>query len=142
MRRWRRRCNAAVSDQHSAEGKAVRFITMTPEEIATILKGEFGDGIADAKVAGTHPYVTVKPEAVPKVARFRRNEPRLAFNWLRCVSSLDLLEDNQLAAIYDLHAAAPPKDPLGLWHERHEFAVRVTVPRDHPHIPSVAGVWP
>lgn len=115
---------------------------MAPEEIAAILTDRFKDGITEVNVGGGHPHVTVKPDAWPDVARFMRGDPRLDFRWLRCISSLDLLEDKQLAAIYDLHAMQPPASPGGLWGEKHEFAVRVAVPRDNPRIPSVADVWP
>lgn len=115
---------------------------MAPEEIATILKSQFPDAVADVKVTGAHPYISIKPEAWPAVAVFLREDRRMGFNWLRCISSLDLLEANQLAAIYDLHAAEPPRDAHGLWKERSELAIRVTVPRENPRIPSVADVWP
>lgn len=115
---------------------------MAPEEIATTLKAEFADAVTEVDVGGCHPHVTVTAEAWPKIARFLRDDPRMAFNWLRCISSVDLLEDNQLAAVYDLHAAMPPKDAHGLWMERNQFAIKVKAPRDKPHIPSVAGLWP
>jgi len=115
---------------------------MAPEEIATILKNEFGEAVTDVHVTGAHPHVTIKADAWPRVARFLRDDRRLGFGWLRCISGVDLLEDNLFAAVYDLHAPAAPKDRHGLWSERHEFAVKVKVPRDNPHIPSVADVWP
>ena len=46
--------------------------------------------------------------------------------------------------IYDLHALIPPSaDSKEGYHELlNEFAVRVEVDRDNPHIPTVSGVWP
>ena len=88
------------------------------------------------------------------VASFLRDDDRLGFVWLRCISSVDLVEEGKLAAVYDLHAMNRPEgfspeaaarlSPLAgeLWTERHPFAVRVIVPREQPHIPSVADIWP
>ncbi|MCK6483789.1 MAG: NADH-quinone oxidoreductase subunit C [Phycisphaerae bacterium] len=106
------------------------------------MKTEFPDAVAEINVAGAHPHVVVSAEAWPRVARFLRDDRRMGFDWLRCISGVDLLEQDQLAAVFDLHATEPPRDRLGLWRERHEFAVIVKVPRNNPHVPSVADVWP
>jgi NADH-quinone oxidoreductase subunit C len=115
---------------------------MSPEEICNILTGKFAEAVTAAVLEGSHPHAVVAAERWPEVARFLRDEPRLRFNMLRCISSLDLLAENKFAAIYDLLAV--PLDglsqPFVPW--RHEFAVRVIVDRDAPHIPSVADVWP
>lgn len=125
---------------------------MAPEEIAGVLKERFGDAVTEVNITGAHPHVTVAAERWPEIARFLRDDARLKFNWLRCVSGVDLLEADQLAAVYDLHAAEPVdgggavsnRVPVGggLWRERHEFAVKVKVPRGNPRVPSVADVWP
>ncbi|MEE8170186.1 MAG: NADH-quinone oxidoreductase subunit C [Phycisphaerae bacterium] len=115
---------------------------MVPEEIATILKERFGDAVTEVNVGGGHPHVCVTAVAWPDVARFLRDDARLKFDWLRCITSIDLLEDDSFAAVYDLHATEPPDRPDGLWRERHEFAVKVTVSRGDPRIGSVADLWP
>jgi NADH-quinone oxidoreductase subunit C len=114
---------------------------MTPEAIADLLKERFGDAITDIRLEGAHPHVTVKPEAWLEVAAFLRDDPRLAFDWLRCISGVDYLEEGVLAAVYEFHSTQPPSEPAGLWSARHNFAVKVKVPRDNPHIPSVAHLW-
>src|SRR5262245_54017762 len=68
---------------------------MAPEAIADILKQKFGDKIAASNLQTAHPYVGVAADAWPEVARFLRDDPRMRFNMLRCISSLDLLEDDQ-----------------------------------------------
>jgi NADH-quinone oxidoreductase subunit C len=114
---------------------------VTPEEICKTLQSEFGEAIVETKLDGAHPYARVTPEAWPAVAVFLRDDPRLAFNFLRSVSSVDLLADNQLACVYDLNHV-PTEDPTALKTETYEFAVRVVTDRDEPLIPSVAHVWP
>jgi NADH-quinone oxidoreductase subunit C len=115
---------------------------MAPEAIADILKQKFGEKITASNLQTAHPYVGVTAEAWPEVARFLRDDPRLRFNMLRCISALDLLEDDQFAAIYDFDALVGEPNRPELWKREQIFAVRVTVPRNNPHIPSVADVWP
>ncbi len=118
---------------------------MTPEEVADILKTRFDSAVEAAVMGGGHPHVFITADRWPEVALFLRDEPGLRFNFLRCISTLDLLADNKLACIYDLmhvplesssqrHAPAAPQTS--------EFAVRVVADRDNPLIPSVAHVWP
>jgi NADH-quinone oxidoreductase subunit C len=114
---------------------------MAPEEICSLLTQKFGDAVVDSFMDGGHPYAEIRAERWPEVAMYVRDEPRLRFNLLRCVTSLDLLAENKLAAIYDLMRVAvdgSSNSPDAFV----EFAVRVTTDRDDPHIPSVAHIWP
>jgi NADH-quinone oxidoreductase subunit C len=106
------------------------------------LKEKFPEAVTETVVDTTHPHVVVQAEHWPEVARFLRDDDELKFDWLRCISSVDLLADNQLAAVYDLHATEPSRRYDGVWKERHAFAVKVKVPRDNPHVPTVSDVWP
>ncbi len=127
---------------------------MSPEEIAAILSERFGAQVRAGGFNTAHPHVVVEPAVWPEVARFLRDDERLGFAWLRCISSVDRPEEGTLVAVYDLHAMNRPtvepaktagdRSPLGgsLWTERQAFAVKVVVPRSDPRIPSVADVWP
>ncbi len=127
---------------------------MSPEQIANILAEQFPGGVESAGLDTAHPHVVVAAEVWLEVARFLRDDERLGFRWLRCISSIDRPDEGQVGAVYDLHGMEVPDDydaeavaqrpPLvgSLWTERHAFAVRVMASRDEPHIPSVASVWP
>jgi len=127
---------------------------MSPEDIARILTERFGERVRPAGFETAHPHVVVDASAWAEVARFLRDDERMGFGWLRCISSVDLSEAGQLAAVYDLHALDRPDGhcpeatakaaPLTgeVWTERHAFAVKVIVPRHRPHLPSVSDVWP
>ena len=93
---------------------------------------------------GSHPHAAMAAARLVWVAEFMRDDAEMRFNRLRCSTGLDLLEDNKLVVIYDLHAMIPPSaDSKEGYHELlNEFAVRVEVDRDDPHIPTVSGVWP
>ena len=70
-----------------------------------------------------------------------RDDPRFGFNFLRCISALDLLADDKHACVYDLYHV-PMERPTELGTQTHVFAVRVVTDRNNPVIPSVAHVWP
>ena len=114
---------------------------MAPEEICELLRSKFGEAIVEAVLLGGRPYAEVVPEHWPQVALFLRDDPRLAFNLLRSISSVDLPDANQLASVYDL-IRVPTDNPTELITETVEFAVRVVTARDAPLIPSVAYIWP
>lgn len=113
---------------------------MAPEEIGKLLQQRFGDAIEEIAVAGAHSYAQVKADRWPEVARFLRDEPRLRLNFLRCITSLDLLAKDKLACVYDL-MHIPMDRPGELITTTREFAVRVVTERANPVIPSVANVW-
>ncbi len=114
---------------------------MAPEEICIILTGEFGDGVVDTVLDACRPYAVVRVDGWSDIARFLRDDGRMRFNMLQCVTALDLLEDNKLAAVYDLFSV--PVVGVGPCATlRQHFAIRVEVDRDAPHIPSVSGIWP
>lgn len=116
---------------------------MNAEEICKILVDEFGEAGISSRLDGGHPYALVSAGIWHDVALFLRDDRRMGFNMLRCISSLDLIGDEKLAAVYDIIAMAPPDDAVrGLWKNRHAFAVRIEVNRNEPRVPSVADVWP
>lgn len=114
---------------------------MAPEEICDLLRTEFGDAVEQSVPACSHPYAQIAPASWLAVARFLCDDSRLQLNLLRSITSLDLLEEDQLACVYDLMAI--PLDGIGsLVSTTREFAVRVVTPRNKPCIPSVSDVWP
>ena len=115
---------------------------MAPEAILKLLKETFPDDVTDAVAEGLHPHAVVKPARWREIARFLRDDQRLGFDWLRCISGVDHLEDKLLTAVYELHATQSAATPDGLWTVGKEIAIKVRVARDDPHIPSVADVWP
>jgi NADH-quinone oxidoreductase subunit C len=115
---------------------------MTPEEIVDILKGKFGDKVVAANFQTAHPHAVVAAEAWRDVARFLRDDDRLRFNLLRCISSVDSGEGGDLVAVYDLISCDGAADSTRLWSSRHAFCIKVKVARTHPRVPSVADIWP
>jgi len=116
---------------------------MIPEEIARLLQDTFPDAITDVAMGTPQPYVVVAAARWPQVAYFLRDDPRLGFNMLRCLSGVDRPAKNELEAVYDLIAMRPADaGPDAYWLAASVFAVVVRVNRARPRIPSVAEVWP
>lgn len=134
---------------------------MTPERVLSLLMERFPREVASIEPTGLHPHAVVRAEAWPAIARFLRDDPRLGFDWLRCIVGVDELEEKTMVAIYELHATQPPEQSAaveadnrtanarepssagtGQWRLGGEIAIKVRVERDHPSIPSVADVWP
>ena len=114
---------------------------MTFEAIANLLNEKFPDAGIEARLEGRHPHIIVKPEHWLRVAEFLKNDPQLKFDWLRCITGVDYIEDKQLAAVYDFHSTQRPAQPNGLWSARGELSVKVLAPRDNPMVPSVCHLW-
>ncbi len=104
---------------------------MTAAEIVTILKDRFGDAIVDAKVEGVlDPYVVVKADMVAEIAQLLRDDERLKFDSLMCLSGMDYT-GGKLGVVYHL-------DSIAL---THKITLKVQVSVDQPHVASVAHVW-
>ncbi len=58
---------------------------MTPEAVFTILKEEFAADVSEVVVDGLHPHAKVNPVNWHEIALFLRDDPRMGFDWLRCL---------------------------------------------------------
>ena len=114
---------------------------MAPEEIADILKSAFAEAVIEAKMDSNHPAVIVSGQPWPEIARFLRDDPRLQLNMLRCISGVDQMADGVIEVIYDLISMIPAESGE-MWGAQNAIAIKIKVPRDDAHIPSVADVWP
>ena len=105
---------------------------MKPQEIVAALQERFGEAIVESFPEDKHPRVHVHATHVRKILEFLRHDPSLKMDWLRCLSGVDYVGDARLAVVYDLWS----------FDLRHTFAVKAFCPRDNPHLPSVADLWP
>ena len=76
--------------------------------------------------------LTVRPESVVSVCGVCKSDPRLDFDYLRCVSVVDYVEaSGDLEINYHLYS----------YSLRHKMVVKTRVPEDRPVVPTVTGVW-
>ena len=114
---------------------------MQPEVLTDILKERFAEAVIGTNLTGCHPWVQIVPEQWPAIAVFLRDDSRCRFNVLRCVSGVDYPADDAIEVVYDL-IAMHGSGADGLWENGGMMAVKIRVPRDGGHIPSVARIWP
>lgn len=103
---------------------------MTAQEIYDILKSQFGDAVTEAKLDGVpDPFIKIQPERIKEVSAFLKNDERLQFDYLMCLSGVDY--KGKLGVVYHL---------LSMTH-KHKIVLKVEVPTDAPNVPSVESIW-
>jgi len=121
------------------------MIAQSIESIHADLTAAFGDMIGRLRHqpsdTGT-PFIEVHREWIRDVALYLRDDERFRMNMLNVLSGLDLRrlkgEFNGLAVGYHMSALHPDGDT---WRTIHRCALRVDVPLEDPHVPSVSRVW-
>jgi NADH-quinone oxidoreductase subunit C len=119
-------------------------------DIAGILEQRFPGKIKDKKLEALDPFVVIDPADLVEVCLFLRDDPRLSFTLLNCISGVDYLElDSKKApkAGYEPHLEVVYH--LSSFAHRHRFVVKLMLPRwknntpgEIPEVPSVTSVWP
>jgi NADH-quinone oxidoreductase subunit C len=123
--------------------------TMTPQEISAILKQQFGERIKSEKLDGPDPFVVIDPSDLVEVCRFLRDEPRLNFAFLNCISGVDYLEtDPKKAPKAGFEPHVEVVYHFQSFTHRHRIVVKVILPRwkddtpGHlPEVPSLTGLY-
>ena len=101
------------------------------QEIHTIVKEKLGDAVLEEHPEAVDPYIVVKPESIRHLAFFCRDDPRLKFDLLSCVTGVDYPEKKTIEVIYCLDSTV----------HKHWLIVKALLPRDDPRLPSVENVW-
>jgi NADH-quinone oxidoreductase subunit C len=122
---------------------------MTPADVAATLEQKFGDRIKNKNLTALDPFVVVEPADLLEVCRFLRDDPRLQFDLLNCVSGVDYLEpDPKKAAKAGFEPHLEVVYHLSSFRQRHRFVLKVVLPRwkdnqpgSLPEVPSVTGLW-
>lgn len=114
---------------------------MAPEEIANLLKANFGDAVLETAMNTTHPAVVIAPASWREIALFLQREARLQMNMLRCISGVDRLAAGYIEVVYDF-ISMQPGGSGGCWTGNTLIAIKVRVPRDGGHLPTVSDLWP
>jgi NADH-quinone oxidoreductase subunit C len=122
---------------------------MTAAEIIALLEQQFSDRIKAKKPDAIDPFVVVEPGDLLAVCRFLRDDPRLRFEFLNCISGVDYLETDpkkvpkagfepHLEVVYHFQSFT----------HRHRLVLKIILPRwkdnrpgDLPEVPSLADLW-
>ncbi|MGE5479564.1 MAG: NADH-quinone oxidoreductase subunit C [Chloroflexota bacterium] len=103
---------------------------MKAEEIYNTLKAKFPDStVSFTTDEFTDPFATVKADDLKRLALFLRDDPKLDFDYLACLSGMDYKDS--FGVVYHLYSV----------NLKHRFVVKVMLDRENPTIPSVERIW-
>jgi len=122
---------------------------MTGPEIITVLEEKFGDRIKAKKADAIDPFVVVEPGDLLAVCRFLRDDPRMKFELLNCITGVDYLElDPKKAPKAGFEPHTEVVYHFSSFTQRHRFVVKLILPRwkdnkpgELPEVPSVVPLW-
>lgn len=102
------------------------------QEIVARLQAAVPGALVEAKSEGVvQPSVKVDPHRLRDAALVLRNDPDLRFDYLMCLSGMDLGKQ-ALGVVYH----------LGSMGHGHKLVVRTEVPAAEPRVPTVSDIWP
>ncbi len=103
---------------------------MEAKEINDKLKERFDDAILDfVEEAPSDSFIQIKPDKLFDIAKYLRDDEDLKFDYLACLSGLDLKDD--LGVVYHLYS----------FELKHRITLKVIVPKDNPKVPTVENLW-
>src|SRR5436309_1313423 len=122
---------------------------MTSAQIIEVLEQKFGDRIRAKKPDAIDPFVVVAPSDLLDVCRFLRDDSRLRFDILNCISGVDYLEpDPKKVARAGFEPHLEVVYHLQSFSHKHRFVLKVLLPRWKddkpgalPEVPSVTSLW-
>lgn len=122
---------------------------MTSAEIIAILEEKFSGRIKARKPDAIDPFVVIDAADLVAICTFLRDDPRLKFEMLNCISGVDYLEPDPKKAPkagFDPHMEVVYH--LSSFTHRHRFVVKIVLPRwkddkpgELPEVPSVTSLW-
>jgi NADH-quinone oxidoreductase subunit C len=122
---------------------------MTAAEIIDLLDKQFGPKIKAKNPTAIDPFVVVEPGDLIEVCQFLRDDSRLQFSLLNCISGVDYLEPDPKKAPkagFDPHTEVVYH--FSSFALKHRIALKVILPRwkgdkpgELPEVPSVTGLW-
>ena len=97
------------------------------------LAERFGEKIVAFQAETLQPWAVVAPDAIAEVATFAKSDPALAFDNLLCLSAVDYPKEDppRMEVVYHLFS----------YPHRHKFVLKVHLPREGAHVPTVEGTW-
>ena len=122
---------------------------MTSSDIIAILEERFGAAVTEKKLDAIDPWVSIEPSHLIEVSRFLRDDPRLGFDILNCITGVDYLEpDAKKAAKAGFEPHLELVYHLSSFVHNHRFVLKIMLPRwkdnqpgQLPEVPSISEVW-
>jgi NADH-quinone oxidoreductase subunit C len=106
-------------------------VALSPEQIETRLRAQFGDRIVSIEEQHGHVVASVPPEIYRDVCRFLRDEPELACDYCDFTGGVDF-EAEGFEVVTHLFSTR----------HRHNVRVKVRLPHDDPACPTISDLFP
>jgi len=104
---------------------------LRPDRVAALFREHFPSIVLDAgQNAAGETVVTVGKSQVAFLLRQARERPELAFDFLRCLTGVDQLQEG-IELIYSLFS----------YQHRHCVHIKTLLPPDDPTVASVTAIW-
>jgi len=122
---------------------------MNVTELVKELQTRFGEGVLGAQTDSGDPWIELSPSVLVSVCQFLRDEPRLQFNLLNCITGVDYLHtDPKKAAKATWQPHLEVVYHLSSLTHKHSLVLKVKLSRwkddrvgQLPEVPSVSGLW-
>ena len=106
-------------------------------EVFKIVKEPFGDLVQEENAAAIDPYLVLHPgkatagDRFLELMRFCRDDERLHFDLLSCISGIDYPDRQVIEVVYCLDSTK----------HNHWLILKVPLPRDKPSIATLENIW-
>ena len=103
-------------------------------QIIAVIKEKLPEAVVEAILDGVDPFVVVKAEQWGETARLCRDDSRLGFDLLSCISGVDYPEREEgpeIEVVYHLDSTV----------NHHGLTIKVKLPRSDPRVASVEEIW-
>jgi NADH-quinone oxidoreductase subunit C len=121
---------SAAEERREPGAKEAAVVPPPPGSIADT----FSEVLPDIEFAASQGVLdvvlTVQREDIPQVMRAAKDDPRLAFDYLRCLTGIDQM-DQGLEIAYNLYS----------FKHAHNVVIKTILPADDPQVATTTTVW-
>jgi NADH-quinone oxidoreductase subunit C len=122
---------------------------MNVQDIHARLAESFQPSLVAQDFEAVDPWIEVKPDDLPEIARYLRDQDNLRFDMLHCITAVDYFEpDAKKAAAVKWQPHLELLYHLSSTVHRHRLVLKVSLPRwqgdvpgELPEVSSVTSVW-
>ncbi|HBO51196.1 MAG TPA: NADH-quinone oxidoreductase subunit C [Planctomycetes bacterium] len=103
-------------------------------QIIAVIKEKLPEAVVEEVLDGVDPFVVVKTGQWGEIAQLCRDDSRLGFDLLSCISGVDYPEREEgpeIEVIYHLDSTV----------NHHGLTIKVKLPRSDPRVASVEEIW-
>ena len=121
---------SAAQEHREPGAKEAPIVPPPPGSIADKFKKVLPDVEFVANQGVLDVIITVPRQDIPRVMRTAKDDPRLAFDYLRCLCGVDEMEQG-LEVVYHLYS----------FKHAHNVTIKTLLPADDPQISTISTVW-